>query len=263
MRFRCRNRAIRCGCKSYRAAVAVGALAGAAWLPAQTPDSQAPKPAAPALIYTPGTIQYPQAMKPWSHKMAAGVSLISMPAAIAQSGSTIRWPLFVYEYTLGLPAHFTLATSFSTEIVTNHIEAMPRWQFAISDRLHGDVGLGVAYWFGQLTVNRFDQHIHGWMAYPYVGIGYDWGKLALSFQATGTHVLSLDTKSGDLTANYSTDWYSGTSYRLILEQPMFGHTTLGFALQASRIKFYYPQWPLFPTFDRYFWIPEAQFYFTL
>jgi hypothetical protein len=245
------------------AAAFAGALAGAAWLPAQVPAPTETAPQALAPIYTPGTMQYPMAMKPWSGKMALGVSLISMPAAIAMDGATIRWPLFVYEYTLGLPAHFTLATSFSTEILTNHLEAMPRWQFTLSPRSHGDVGLGVAYWFGQTSFSRFDNHVQGWMAYPYLGIGYDWGKLALTFQAKADWVLSLNTRSGDLVADETQNWLSGSSFRLILEQPVWKHTTLGFAVQASYLKFYYPQWPLFPTFDHHFWIPEAQFFFTL
>jgi len=241
--------------RSIAAAGLLCAFAPGVVLPAQAPDT--------ALKFTPGTIQYPQTMKPWSGKMALGASLITMPAAIAQEGATIRWPLFVYEYTLGLPAHFNLATSFSTEFVTNHIEAMPRWQFSLSDRLHGDIGYGVAYWFGQLQSFGFDNHIHGWMGYPYVGIGYDWGKVALTFQAKATHVLSLTSESGSLVASSSGNWYSGSSFRLILEQPLWTHTTLGFAVQENYIKFYYPQWPLFPTFDRYFWIPEVQLYFTL
>jgi len=235
------------------AALLIAVLAGGARLAAQAPPP----------VTTPGTLQYPQVMKPWSDKMALGVQLISMPAAIAMDGSTIRWPLFVYEYTLGMPAHFTLATSFSTELITNHIEVMPRWQFALTPRLHGDVGLGVAYWFGQMTVQKFDNHIHGWFAYPQIGLGYDWGKVALTFQAKGNWVLSLHTQSGGLTAEDSKDWLSGSSFRLIVEQPIWGHTTLGFGLQASYLKFYYPQWPLFPTFDQHFWIPEAQLYFTL
>ena len=87
--------------------------------------------------------------------------------------------------------------------------------------------------------------------------------MALTFQAKGTYVASLYSKSGSLVASTSKNWYSGTSYRLILEQPLWKHTTVGFAVQTSYIKFYYPQWPLFPTFDRYFWIPEAQIVFSL
>ena len=87
--------------------------------------------------------------------------------------------------------------------------------------------------------------------------------MALTFQAKGNYVLSLHTESGSLTAEDSQNWMSGSSFRLIIEQPIWKHTTLGFGLQASYLKFYYPQWPLFPTFDHHFWIPEAQLYFTL
>jgi len=233
----------------------IGVVTVVAHLPAQSPS--------PAPFYTPGTMQYPQTMKPWSDKMALGASLISMPSAIALDGSTIHWPLLVYENTLGLPAHFTLATTFSTEIITNHVEVMPRWQVALSPRWHGDLGLGVAYCFGRMTVDNFDNRINGWFAYPQVGLGYDWGKLALTFQAKADWIMSLHTQSGGLIADYSKNWLSGSSFRLILEQPIWKHTTLGFGLQANYLKFYYPQWPLFPTLDHHFWIPEAQLYFTL
>lgn len=230
-------------------------LAGAA-LTAQTPPSSTP-------AQTPGTIQYPAAMPLWSTKMALGVSVIAMPAAIVQEGASIHWPLIGFDFTLGLPDRFTLASTFSTEIATNHIELSPRWTHDFSGRLHGDVGLGGAYWFGELHRFGFDNSIHGWFVYPSAGIGYDFGSLAVTAQAKASVITSLTSYSGSLVSIRSTNSFNGMSYRLVLEQPFWKHTTVGLSLQASYLKFYYPQWPLFPTFDRRFWIPEAGIRFTL
>lgn len=225
--------------------------------------AQAPDPAPPTPTFTPGTIQFPQAMRPWSTKMALGFSAIAMPSAIAQEGAIVRWPLITYDFSLGLPSHFFLATSFSTEFVTNHLEVAPKWEFAIDERLHGDIGLGVAYWFGRLGIGGYDTNIHGVFLYPQIDLGYDWGTMALTGQIKASYAGSLYTKTGSLVTTNDANWYNGVSFRLMLEQPIWKTTTVGIAIQTSYLKFYYPQWPLFPTFDRYFWIPEAQLRFTL
>ena len=217
---------------------------------------QAPK-------YTPGTILYPSQMKPWSTRMAVGVSFIAMPSAIVMEAAAIRWPLFGYDIAMGLPKHFSLTGGVSTEIVTNHFELGGRWEADLTSRLHADVGVSGAYWFGQMKNAIFDNTVHGWFTYPSVSLGYDFGRLALTAQAKASYVNSVYIRSGQLESQSSTNMFNGMSYRVALEQPFFKHTTIGLAFQMNRLKFYYPQWPLFPTFDRSFWMPEAQFRFTL
>ena len=229
----------------------LGLVLGAAQL-----HGQAPK-------YTPGTIQYPAQMKPWSTRMAAGVSFIAMPAAIAQEAASIRWPLFGFDLTMGMPKHFSLATTVSTEIVTNHFEVAGRWEADLTKRLHAEVGLGGAWWFGQLKQFVFDNTIHGWFTYPSLAIGYDFGSVAVTAQAKASIINSLAGTSGALESSSATNMFNGVSYRVSVEQPFFKHSTLGLAVQMNHLRFYYPQWLLFPTFDRRFWMPEAQIRFTL
>lgn len=213
--------------------------------------------------YTPGTMLYPAQMKPWSTKMAVGVSLIAMPAAIVQEAASIRWPLFGYDITMGLPKHFTMTGAVSTEIATNHFELGGRWEADLTSRLHADVGVSGAYWFGQIKRAIFDNTVHGWFTYPSVSLGYDFGRLAVTAQAKASYVNSVYIRSGQLESLSSANMFNGMSYRVALEQPFFKHTTIGLGFQMNHLKFYYPQWPLFPTFDRCFWMPEAQFRFTL
>jgi hypothetical protein len=212
---------------------------------------------------TPETMAYPKAMEPWSTEMAFGASLMRMPEEIAQEGAYIRWPLFHYDIVMGLPENLLLQGTLSTEIVTNHIELSGRWVYNLTDKLHADVGAGFGYLFAQLKVDPYDNTMNGTFLYPSAAIGYDFGKLALSLRGKLHYVTSLSGTTGRLEETNEKNFFNGFSYRITLEQLFWGHSTFGLAFQLNYLKFYYPQWPLFPTFNKYFWIPETQFWFTL
>ncbi|HEY6172025.1 MAG TPA: hypothetical protein VIX80_07200, partial [Candidatus Kapabacteria bacterium] len=74
---------------------------------------------------------------------------------------------------------------------------------------------------------------------------------------------TLTGTTGRLEQTAANSLFNGFSYRLTLEQLFWGNSTFGLAFQLNYLKFYYPQWPLFPTFSKNFWIPETQFWFTL
>jgi len=232
-------------------------LLGATALVAQTPTP------VPVLAPTPGTILYPQAMTPWATKKAFGFSLLAMPAAIVQEAAALRWPLFSLDVVMGLPRNFLLAGTVSTQVVTNHLEVGVHWVAGVTDRLHADVGLGGAYWFGQLKSFGFDNTIHGTFLYPSASVGYDFGTMALTAQAKATYVSSLTATSGSVESMSERNVFDGMSYRVALEQPFGKHSTIGLAVQVNHLQFYYPQWPLFPAFGHRFWVPEAQIRVTL
>ena len=212
---------------------------------------------------TPETMAYPKALDPLSTEMAFGVSLMRMPEEIAQEGAYIRWPMFHFDFMMGLPENFNLQATLSTEIVTNHLELGGHWVYNMTDKLHADLGFGAAYWFAQLKVDPYDNTMNGWMLYPSAGIGYDFGQLAFSARAKLHYITTLTGTTGRMEETNTTNFFNGFSYRLTLEQLFWGHSTFGLAFQLNYLKFYYPQWPLFPTFNKYFWIPETQFWFTL
>lgn len=212
---------------------------------------------------TPGTMAYPQTRNPWSTEMAFGASLMRMPEEIAQEGAYIRWPMFHLDFTMGLPENFNMQATLSTEVVTNHLELGGHWVYNLTDRLHADVGFGAAYFFAQLKVAPYDNKMNGWMLYPSASIGYDFGKMALSARAKLHYITTLTGTTGEYAETNTTNLFNGFSYRLTLEQLFWGKSTFGLAFQLNYLKFYYPQWPLFPTFNKYFWIPETQFWFTL
>jgi len=202
-------------------------------------------------------------MTPWEIRTAFGFTTIAIPSAIAMEGAVVRWPLFGFNMVVGLPHDFLLEGIFSTQVVTNHLELNARWVVNITDQLHAGVGLGGAYWFGQLKQFGFNNNIHGWFTYPSLRAGYDFGSMALTAEGKLNIANSLYVRTGELETSKGTNRFNGFSYRVALEQPFFKSTTIGIAFQMNYLKFYYPEWPLFPTFDYYFWIPEAQIWIGL
>jgi len=209
-------------------------------------------------LRTPGTIQYPSNLSPGATRKAIGLTLTAMPAAIVQEAASIRWPLFTFDMLMGLPNNFSLAGAFSTQLVTNHLEVGPHWQGRITDRLRTDLGVGGAFWFGRLKRFGFDNTINGTFLYPTATVGYDFGTMALSAQARANIVTSLNAHSGSLESQTGRNAFSGMSWRVSLEQTYRTGKTVGLSVAVHHLQFYYPQWPLFPTFAHRFWIPEAQ-----
>lgn len=216
-----------------------------------------------ATVAFPETIRYPAFLRPGEARFALGVSFIGMPAEIVQEAASIRWPLFGFTAKVGLPSHFVFNGEVSTEVLTNHLEAGGSYAFQLNPKLHADAGVGVAYFFGQLNQFGFKDKAHGWFIYPQASLGYDFGKLVLTGQVKAHVISSLHVQNGEAGIDNTQNFFDGWSWRVTLEQLFWKKTTVGLSFQMNRLKFYYPQWMLFPTYDRYFWMPEAMIRFSL
>lgn len=212
---------------------------------------------------TPEPIRFPSLLRTGEARFALGFSMIGMPDEIVQEAASIHWPLIGFDTKVGLPSHFYLGGSVNTEVLTNHFEIDGGYAFRLTDKLHADASVGVAYWFGQLMQFGFKDKAHGWYTYPQVSLGYDFGRMSLTAQAKFSIVNSLVVKNGEQGIDANENFFNGLSYRITLEQLFWGKTTVGLSFQMNYMKFYYPQWMLFPTYNRYFWMPEAMIRFSL
>ena len=211
----------------------------------------------------PATLDFPASLTPGDWRFSLGVSSIAMPEDIVLETASLRWPLIRFASVMGLPENFVFDGKISTELVTNHLELGGRWIYEFTDELHTDAGLSFAYFFGQLKQFEYDTKIHGWFTYPSVAIGYDFNSLTITLRGTISFVNSLTSKNGSVESSFNTNKFNGFFYRVSLEQPFYKITTIGIAFQLNYLKLYYPEWPLFPAFDRYYWIPELQIWLTL
>jgi len=211
----------------------------------------------------PKTFDFPDSMTPYNWRLSLGYSAIKMPYDIALEGATINWPLIKFTGVMGLPANFLLDAEISTEVVTNHFELGGRWVYKFNNELHADVGYGIAFLYGQLKQTGYDSKLSGWYSYPTIALGYDFGPLTLTLRGSMSFINSLKSESGGLETDFAIARSNGFFYSISMEQRFWNNTTILLGFQMNYLKMYYPQWPLFPAIDRYYWIPEFQIRFTL
>lgn len=209
------------------------------------------------------TLDFPDTLSQYNWRFSLGISSIAMPEDIVLETASLRWPLIRFSAAMGLPSDFVLDIKVATEIVTNHFEVGGKWVYCFNDKLHADAGLTVAYFFGQLKQFEYDTNVDGWFTYPSAAIGYDFGSLTVSLRGTISYVNSLSATSGTVESSFHTNKFNGFFYRVSLEQLFYKNTSIGLGFQMNYLKLYYPEWPLFPAFDRYYWIPEIQIWLTL
>lgn len=211
----------------------------------------------------PKTLDFPDPMTPYDYRLSLGYSAIKMPYDIALEGATIKWPLIKFNAVMGLPSNFLADGEIATELVTNQFKLGARWVYKFNNQLHGDLGYGIAFLYGQFKEAGYDSKISGWYSYPTIAMGYDFGPLTLTLRGTMSFINSLQSKSGTVETDFAAARNNGFSYSITMEQRFWKNTTVLLGFQMNYLKMYYPQWLLFPAFNRYYWIPEIQLRFTL
>ncbi len=211
----------------------------------------------------PATTEFPASMKPYDWHLSLGYATIKMPTDVYLEAAAARFPLFKFAAVMGLPSNFLLDGKINTELVTNEFNLGVRWVYAFDEQLHADVGYSLAYLYGQLKQFAYDSKISGWTSYPSVALGYNFGSLALTFRGTLSLINSLQSTSGTTTVDFALARFNGFNYRITIEQRFYKTTTVGIGFQVNYVRFYYPEWLMFPTFDRYYWIPELQIMFSI
>jgi hypothetical protein len=212
---------------------------------------------------TPGTLHYPLSITPKQFKTEFAVSFSRIPEDVVEEAASIRWPLFTLEAHYGLPENFILNGRINTLIITNHLLLGGKWVYSPYERVHLSVGYDIAYWFGQLKQYGFNNTAHGWINYPNLTVGYDFGKVALSVKGELNIVTSMTSYADDIEVSTNKNFFNGGSFTFYIEQPLWKNTTVSLAYRANFLKFYYPEWLLFPTINQFYFIPELEVGFRL
>lgn len=212
---------------------------------------------------TAGTIQYPLSIPAREVKTSLGISFSKIPTDIVEEAASYRWPLFIFDLHYGLPENFLLAGKVNTQIVTNHISVGGKWVYDVTPRFHASIGYDLAYWFGQLKQYGFNNRGHGWINYPNLTLGYDFGSLALTLKSEASYVTSIAASADDIEVSSTMNFFNGVSFTLYLEQPLWKDNNLILGFRMNYLKFFYPEWLLFPTFNKYYYIPDLEVGFRL
>jgi len=206
---------------------------------------------------------YPQPLSFEAFKSSVGLGLADLPEDQVEEASTfIRGPLFNYQALYGLPGNFQIYGAVYTNIATFHFSLGPRWQYHL-DRLAVSLGYDIGYWFGELNQFGYNSKVRGWIHYPNLTIGYDFEKLSISLKSELIFQTARTDISDEIEVESDFNSFSGVAIGLYIEQPLWKDNYVLLGLKMNYTKFYYPIWAAFPTFNRYFYVPEFTIGFNL
>ncbi len=205
---------------------------------------------------------YPHATGPKNVMQTLGLSTAKLPEDVVETDDVFRAPLFGYNLKYGLPEHFNLEAGLATNLITYHFSLGPSWTHN-TGRLGLSAGTDLAFWFGQLEQFGFNTSYSGWILYPNVSVGYAFNNFSLSAKAEAVLNLAETSKNGENEVSDNAEFFNGWTFGLYMEQPLWKHNYVVVGARATFLKFYYPMWAAFSTFDRTFYIPEFTFKFVL
>ena len=212
---------------------------------------------------SPNYFLYPDRLIPGEFKHSVGLGLADLPEdQVEELSDYIRAPIFNYQVRYGLPQNFNIYGAVNSNLITWHFSLGPRWYYQ-GDRLAVSAGYDFAYWFGVLNQFGYDSKVHGWFNYPNITVGYAFNNFSVTLKGELILQTSLTTKSEDVEFRSDYNTFNGTIVGIYIEQPLWKDQIVLIGLKMYYTKFYYPIWAAFPTFNRYFYIPEITVGFNL
>ncbi len=205
---------------------------------------------------------YPHSMYSGQVIQSLGLSTAKLPEDVVETDDVFRAPLFSYKLKYGLPENFLAEGGVESNLITFHFALGPKWNYSI-DKFGFSVGGDIAYWFGQLEQFGFDTKFNGWIMYPNLSAGYRFNKFTLSLKSELVFNLAETSTNGESEIANDLDFFNGWTIGFYIEQPLWKDNFVVIGVRSTFLKFYYPMWAAFSTFDRTFYIPEATFTFIL
>ena len=209
----------------------------------------------------PPGIASPAPLRLWQWERSIGLSLSTLPRVIVEEELN-QSPALDLRSRLGLPWGFSADARLLIQVLTNHLEFGGSWSFAIG-RFAVSLGDNSAWWFGFLTIDGFDNSANGWLNYPNISLGYDFGRFRVVLRAEMLLVLSFRSYAGDYLLSSDKNGFGGFSSSVTIEQPFWKNTHVLIGFKASYLKYFYQSWFTYETFNRYLFIPELSFGFIL
>jgi hypothetical protein len=213
------------------------------------------------LNFNDNTFYYPHTFKSGQIVSSLSLSTAKLPEDVVETDDVFRGPLFAFKVKYGLPENFLAEGGVETNFITFHFAVGPKWSYQI-DNWGFSVGDDIAYWTGKLEQFGFDTKFKGWIMYPNFSAGYRFNKFTITLKSELVFNLAETSLNGDLEIENDLDFFNGWTLGVYLEQPLWKDNYVVLGIRSTFLKFYYPMWAAFSTFDRTFYIPEAIFSFN-
>jgi hypothetical protein len=206
------------------------------------------------------SMQFPHYFKKWKFKVSAGLSMVKPPKDLLENA--IQAPLVNIHAVFGLPYHFSLEGDITTIVVSNQFALGPRYSFLYKN-FGVKLGWDLAFVYGQIRQGGFDNSTMTWINYPNISLGYKLKKMAFTLKGELVVVSGSSTKSGENEVSHSKNFTNGFTAALYLEQRIHKNKVFVIGLKENYVKYYWPTWLIFTTFNRYYNIPELYFSWIL
>lgn len=185
-----------------------------------------------------------------------GALMVKPPMDLVEMA--VQAPLLNFHMIYWLPWKLSVESDFTTLIASNQLSLGPRLSFS-----HNNTGLNlgwdVACFFGFLRQYGFDNTTHGWIHYPNISFGYKLKEMAFTLKAEAIVIASISTRSGDNHLKSSDNFFNGYTVALYIEQRIHKRKIFVVGFKENYVKYYWPTWMAFSTFNRYYYIPELNF----
>lgn len=201
------------------------------------------------------TFYYPHNFSTGHPVQMVGLAAAKLPEDVVETDDVVRAPLLSYEARYGVSDHITAYAGVHTNIVSFHfaVGSVVNYNF---NRLGISAGSDAAFWFGKLDQLGFKTSFTGWVLYPNISAGFRFNKFTLSLKTEAVLNLAETSKNGGLKVSNNTDFFNGYTFGIYLEQPLWKDNFMIIGMRSTFLKFYYPMWAAFSTFDRTFYVPE-------
>lgn len=225
------------------------------------PESAQPGGARPVDTNRPRVIS-PAPIPPGQAHWSVGLSVATFPRMLVEE-EVNQSPLVDARAVVGLPWNFTATAHVSTNFyIANQLSVGLRYGAELGPVA---VGLGdeMAYWFGAFALSGFDNHVSGWINYPYISASVDAGDVLIGARLELIYQLRFSQFAGDLEVSNNRDRLHGGSFGVYLEQPLWKNQHAMLGAKITSTDFFYQSWMAFNTLRRRQLYPELFFAFLI
>lgn len=206
---------------------------------------------------TTNSFLFPDTLKLAQYKDQLTMYLAKLPEDIVEEISAdVYAPFFSYQAKFGLIYGFTLNGSFSTNIITRNYQLGLQWSLCLN-RFALSLGYDAGYMYGKLKGFGFDNKVSGWLFYPHISLGAAFDKFTLTLKGELSTIPKLTQSVDKIVTTTDHKFLSGGSVGLYIEQPLWQDNFVILGVKLNYIRYYFPAWATFPTWDRFHFIPEA------
>lgn len=206
------------------------------------------------------SIHFPYRSEIPRFRMSGGFSMVMPPKDMLETA--IQAPLGNLHAIYDLPWNFSLEGDFTSIIVSNQLSLGASMSF-----FNGDFGIktgyDLAFVAGFLKQFGFNNSTRAWIHYPNIALGYRKHRMAFTLEAEAVLVSFVTTRTGENEITNSSNFFNGFTGAFYIEQRLHKNRIFVIGFKNNYVKYYWPTWLVFSTFNRFYNIPELSFSWIL